>query len=113
MDSIVTFGYRPGELSRISSSIEYNFETYRSSLTTCMQQFENMVRKMDHIDSLLNGKFAHVHMDIKNLGSRVPELWEQNEKVMRYLVDTSNLNLVYSLPYSWCSRYGIVLLHDY
>ena len=78
-------------------------ESYRRDLTLFMHTISQMVHEMNILDQ----QFTHLkssknliklHNTFKNdILSQIPNLWEHNEEVLRYLIDSSKCKLTYGL----------------
>ena len=90
-------------ITRINYIITNTFETYRRDLSLFMQTMSQIVYEMNTLDQ----QFKHLkgsknliklHNKFKNdILSQIPILWEHNEQVLRYLIDSNKCKLTYGL----------------
>lgn len=93
---IVRFvGGSGNEKSSISHVVEASFETYRKNLITLVEGIDKILEKIDQLDGKSQYRYASVHSRMKNLASRLPILWEQNECVLRESIRPWDMEFLY------------------
>ena len=108
----VTIFGRGTELRRIYSGIEYSFDKIRNDLSKYMEAIAAMIIKLDEIEMLIHpiesnglGNFNHelfydlksIHNTFRSQAARIPELWDKNEFVLRWLINMQDLKVVVPL----------------
>ena len=93
---MMIFGFQPDEMRRLMSSLEYSFENNRKILGQLMKSMDHSISLMDAVDSR-NDKLRGVHNEFRRQAMSIPDLWEKNEVLLRYLVSPSNMIIKYGI----------------
>ena len=87
-------------ITRINYIVTNTFESYRRDLSLFMQTISQMVYEMNTLDQQIQSSksLTKLHNKFKNdILSQIPSLWEHNEQVLRYLIDSNKCKLTYGL----------------
>jgi hypothetical protein len=83
------------EVSGISKIIESAFDTYRKNLITLVEGIDKVLEKMDQLNAKNNFKYLSIHSKMKDFALQLPIFWEENENILRKLLNPWELKFEY------------------
>ena len=100
---IIVFGTNAHE-RRLRSGIEYSFDAQRTDLSRYMESIALMILKLVDSETQMKSHSSHVYKELKLIhddyrkhAARIPELWDKNEQVLRWLINAKDFQLTIPL----------------